>query len=388
MTGRLSSNTRFPITKKLRSRSAISAVVAVCLLLTNQGLSQEPNREEDLEQLRDEIAYLTLQLRQIRRKKGGLAGQLDATVVAVKIQEKRVSEARAARTIAAEALVGIEQHATKLEQDLALKRRALRQRLSALYRIGRQGYLRLILSIRAEEDLLPGLRHLRFLATRDASLLGRFMDTRSRLEAERAEILARRQEVEAWVEQESVRLTQLSRLERQQTTIMARLEREGNAISAQTERLRQKEIKLANFLDFLYGRAGTPLTGASMSRFQGVLDWPVQGTVKIGFGARLDSRYKTKVPHNGLDIATRPGSEARVVFPGKVLFAAPFQGYGLTAVVNHPGRFFTLYAGLQRLHVQQGDMVSLGAVVGRTGEHLYFELRVENQPVDPNEWLR
>jgi septal ring factor EnvC (AmiA/AmiB activator) len=214
------------------------------------------------------------------------------------------------------------------------------------------------------------------------------METRDELAAERVEILSRQEEVDAWVEQESVRLAQLSRLRQQQRTILARLEREGSKISAEAERLRKKEVKLANFLDFLYGRAGTPLSGTPMNRFQGVLDWPVKGKVTTGFGPRLDSRYRTQVPHNGLEITTRPNSEARVVFPGKVLFAAPFQGYGLTAVVNHPGRFFTLYAGLQRLQVKQGDMVSLGAVVGRTGEHLYFELRVENQPVDPREWLR
>lgn len=364
------------------------AALTATVLLTGEGYSQEPNREEELAVLRDEIYGLTVQLRRIRREKGGLAGQLDETVIAVSLQEKKVSEARAAGAIAGAALARIEEHAEVLEEDLARKRDELRQRLSALYRIGRQGYFRLILSIRAEQDLLPGIRQLRFLATRDASLLSRFLNTQNELEAERVVILDRRQEVDEWLELESVRLEQLSRLQQQQRSILAKLEREGSALSAQTERLRQKEVKLANFLDFLYGRAGSPLSGTPMNRFQGVLDWPVQGTIKTGFGPRLDDRYRTKVPHNGIEIATRLGTEARVVFPGKVIFAAPFQGYGLTAVVNHPGRFFTLYAGLQRLHVRQGDMVSLGAVVGRTGEHLYFELRVENEPVDPQEWLR
>lgn len=364
------------------------AIVVVSLFVAGNGFGQQPNREEELEILRDEISTLTLQLRQIRREKGGLKGQLEQTVVALNLQEKRVSEAREAGAIAANSLARIENHAKELEQDLITKRRELRQRLSALYRIGRQGYLRLILSIRSEQDLLPGIRQLRFLATRDANLLGRFMSTQSELEKERVEILDRREEVDAWVELESVRMAQLSRLQKQQRSIMARLVREGSALSAQTERLRRKEVKLANFLDFLYGRAGSPLSGTPMNRFKGVLDWPVQGTVTTGFGPRTDDRYRTKVPHNGLEILTQPGNQARVVFPGKVLFAAPFQGYGFTAVVKHPGRFFTLYAGLERLQVQQGDMVSLGTVVGRTSDHLYFELRVENRPVDPKEWLR
>ena len=76
------------------------------------------------------------------------------------------------------------------------------------------------------------------------------------------------------------------------------------------------------------------------------------------------------------------------VFPGKVLFAAPFQGFGLTAIVHHPGRVFSLYAGLDELQVEQNDMLSLGQVIGVSSDSIYFEIRVENQPVDPQGWLR
>ena len=82
------------------------------------------------------------------------------------------------------------------------------------------------------------------------------------------------------------------------------------------------------------------------------------------------------------------GAEVRVVFPGKVLFAAPFQGYGLTAVVHHPGRVFSLYAGLEELKVGAEDVLSLGQVIGIAKDTLYFEIREENRPVDPAQWLR
>jgi septal ring factor EnvC (AmiA/AmiB activator) len=77
-----------------------------------------------------------------------------------------------------------------------------------------------------------------------------------------------------------------------------------------------------------------------------------------------------------------------VVYPGKVLFAAPFEGYGLTAVVFHPGRVFTLYAGLSELRKAKEDMVSLSDTVGLATDKLYFEIRVENRPDDPLLWLR
>jgi len=56
--------------------------------------------------------------------------------------------------------------------------------------------------------------------------------------------------------------------------------------------------------------------------------------------------------------------------------------------VQHPGRVFTLYAGLGTMRVAKEDMVSLGDAVGLAADKLYFEIRVENHPEDPLTWLR
>jgi septal ring factor EnvC (AmiA/AmiB activator) len=197
-----------------------------------------------------------------------------------------------------------------------------------------------------------------------------------------------RAEVQAWLGQESSRFAELTRLQQRQTTLLARLERERQSLTVQTAELSDKERKLANFLDFLYGRTPTALSGTPVQNFKGVLDWPIQARVERGFGPTLDPVYGTRVPHNGLDLATAAGAEVRAVFPGKVLFAAPFQGYGLTAVVHHPGRVFSLYAGLGELRVEAQDVLSLGQVIGIAADTLYFEIREENRPVDPAQWLR
>jgi septal ring factor EnvC (AmiA/AmiB activator) len=124
-----------------------------------------------------------------------------------------------------------------------------------------------------------------------------------------------------------------------------------------------------------------------MQQFRGILDWPAAGKVVERFGPRLDPRYHTQVPHNGVDLETTAGGEVKAVYPGKVLFAAPFEGYGLTVVVHHPGRVLTLYAGLSELRKAKDDMVSLAEIVGLAADRLYFEIRVENHPEDPVSWL-
>jgi septal ring factor EnvC (AmiA/AmiB activator) len=57
-------------------------------------------------------------------------------------------------------------------------------------------------------------------------------------------------------------------------------------------------------------------------------------------------------------------------------------------IVQHPGRAFTLYAGLGETAVGQGAVLSLGESLGVAGEQLYFEIRIQNRPEDPLLWLR
>ena len=68
-----------------------------------------------------------------------------------------------------------------------------------------------------------------------------------------------------------------------------------------------------------------------------MLDWPAPGRMVRGFGPRLDPRYGTRVPHNGIELAVEPGTPVRAVYPGKVLFAAPFRGYGPTVSTSRSG---------------------------------------------------
>ena len=78
----------------------------------------------------------------------------------------------------------------------------------------------------------------------------------------------------------------------------------------------------------------------------------------------------------------------RAVFPGRVVYAQALEGYGETVIVRHAGRVYTLYAGMGEISVAVDELLSLGQEVGSADGGLYFEIREENRPVDPSEWIR
>jgi septal ring factor EnvC (AmiA/AmiB activator) len=350
--------------------------------------AQKPSREAELAALRMEIARLTERLAAARKAQSGLQGEIDAVEVELRLGEARLTEATTARDLAARRVADGEREVARLQGALDTARDDLKRHLTGLYRLGRQGYLRLFLSLKPDRRLLPSIRLMRYLARRDRSAIDRYQEARVNLDRERDQLVARRQETERWIASERTRRQQMVAVRHRKEALLAQLQKESQTLSARTTELGDRAKKLAGFLDLLYGRAQGDPAGTPMQQFRGVLDWPLAGKVTAGFGSILDPRYRTRVPHNGVDLAAAAGAPVKVVFPGKVLYAAPFQGYGETVIVQHPGRVFTLYAGLSSMRVGKEDMLSLGDTVGLASDKLYFEIRVENRPEDPLNWLR
>jgi septal ring factor EnvC (AmiA/AmiB activator) len=364
-------------------------MIAAVLLPQLRAQHSQPPRERDLAEIRREIVRLEGELGAARARERGLAEALAAAEIDLALQERRVAEAGAARELAEARVAEAEAEVGRLGGELEAARASLERRLAGLYRLGREGPLRLLLAVEPGADLPSAVRLLRFLVRRDARAVEGYVAARERLLAERRRLSEERREGERWLAEAEGRRRELVAARGRQARLLARARAEREDLAERTEGLIDKERKLSNLLDFLYGRARAPLSGRPIQEFHGVLDWPVAGAVTVPFGRRTDPRYRTEVPHNGIEIA--PGEAAarvRAVYPGRVLFAAPFEGYGPTVVVHHAGRVFTLYAGLAELLVGQGDVLELGDPLGTVTGALYFEIRSENKPEDPMGWLR
>jgi murein DD-endopeptidase MepM/ murein hydrolase activator NlpD len=118
---------------------------------------------------------------------------------------------------------------------------------------------------------------------------------------------------------------------------------------------------------------------------------PVRGRVSRGF---LPSATNPGLRHRGIDIATREGSPIYAPASGIVVYAGQDDVLGLMLTIDHGGGFKTIYGHNSRLHVRIGDKVFRGDVIGLTGNtgestapHLHYEVRRDDQSVDPMGFL-
>ena len=345
-------------------------------------------REAELERIRGEIAALTARLGESERRAAGLAGEIERLSIELSLQERRVAEAVRAHELANTRVATAGERIAELEARLAGERTRLESRVAGLYRLGRHGTVRLAFALEPGAEPVGAIRLLRYLVRRDAASVERFEELGARLAVERAGLENERSAAADWLAQQASRRDELARLERRQADLLAGTRGESARLALRARQLTERAERLSALLDALYGREEAALAGRPIQEFRGLLTWPARGRVTSGFGPRLDPRYRTRVPHNGVDLATIPGEEVRAVYPGKVVFAAEFEGYGPTVVLQHAGRAFTLYAGLERISVERDDLLSLNAVMGHAAAMLYFEVRVGNVPEDPERWVR
>ena len=122
---------------------------------------------------------------------------------------------------------------------------------------------------------------------------------------------------------------------------------------------------------------------------------PTWGWLSSGQGWRIDPLRPTMWQHHwGIDIAADIGTPVLTSAPGMVTFAGWYAGYGQTIYVDHGSGWTTLYAHLNRIDVQVGQVLQRGETIGAvgsngrsTGPHLHFEIRLNNRPVDPMKYL-
>jgi len=124
------------------------------------------------------------------------------------------------------------------------------------------------------------------------------------------------------------------------------------------------------------------------------LIWPVNGRITSSFGWRTHPIKKTRLFHNGLDIAVPAGTVVRAAASGEVVHSGWMNGFGYTVIIDHGRGVETLYAHNSRVTVAEGSMVNKGQQISvsgstglSTGPHLHFGVLRNGKPLNPSNYL-
>jgi murein DD-endopeptidase MepM/ murein hydrolase activator NlpD len=118
---------------------------------------------------------------------------------------------------------------------------------------------------------------------------------------------------------------------------------------------------------------------------------PVSGaTDGRNFGHRRVFNGQARAPHSGADLRAATGTPIHASNRGRVVLAKDLFFSGNAVFLDHGVGLYSVYLHLSEIHVEPGDTVERGEVIGLagatgrvTGPHLHWGARVLDARVDP-----
>jgi len=345
--------------------------------------------DERLRRVRERKQSIERDVARLRGQERSLLADVERLELEVRLRSEQLRETQLVLHRASEQMDATLRRVRELDASVAQARPQLAARARALYKMGELSYVRMLLSVEQPADMLRGYRFVSALARRDREKM-------AALRANLATLAATRDD--------------LQRKTREAMSLRAELDRARRALEADRQRkselltsiVEKKETHAAYLqeLEEAEGKLGQLLSGLGaadidvpITVFKGALPWPARGRVRVAFGRHKHPRFETYTLHNGIEIEAPVDTPVTAVHDGTVAFADQFLGYGLMVIVDHGGKNHTLYAHLAEARVRPGQHVSAGDVVGTVGASgvdgpgLYFEIRSQGKPQDPQEWL-
>ncbi len=352
-------------------------------------------RAAELESLRAQIQDVEASIQQAGSRSEELLQEL---------QEFESAAARVAGTIAElqgriaekkDALARLEAEQNTQEAALSNEQKLLAQQIRVAYKTGRNDYIKLLLN--QEDPALVGrvLAYHKYLNRARTQRITTVTAALEQIIATQQSIASEAQQLTQLQASEETRLDEYSAYRRARGKTLQQLEEYTRDQNRQLEMLQRDEAELALLIAKLQEQESIVERYENLPPFaslKGTLNWPLDGRFAHRFGQQ---KKGGRLRWQGVIIQAQNGADIHAVSTGKVIFAEWFRNMGLLLILDHGDGYMSLYGHNQALIKKSGDWVKTGEVIARAGDTggqqeaaLYFEIRKNGTPENPQLWCR
>jgi murein DD-endopeptidase MepM/ murein hydrolase activator NlpD len=371
-------------------------VYQACLAY-NQGIGQQVNNEQQLQNIQSKIGAIQDQINAIYALINSLNSQIDA-------QKTLIAQTQAAIDVLDRKIRFTEASLTRLHAGMSVRDALLNQRLRYVDDHGSVNYVELVLTANTFNDLMNRMIGAQQVASSDRKLLDELGTERAQFDQTNAELGIQKNQEDVLLKQQQATEADLEKnvsTQKQAIVIAQQLEAQLRAQYAEIQAQRALIDAQVAALQQKYDAAARAAGGGN-----GVFAWPLPACgyscISQGFGCSTFylEPYDASCPyphriHTGVDIAG-PNRSAVVAADTGVIYLYPWStGYGNYIIIFHGNGYSTHYGHLAAFaNVTSGQIIARGDLIGyegstgwSTGPHLHFEIRVGNVYKNPCIWL-
>lgn len=381
--------------KRLQRLLRAMAITGSMLLLgvTVSATAELDENRRTLEEIQRRIDQTAKSLEAKQTAEHSLAADLQTVETEISRLGGRLAEQKRRRATLESEVAATEAAATAARRAADASEADVRRRLPALYKGGEAGLVKILFSPSSPARMAQDYDFLGRIVRRDRELLATYRRQLAELQTALARLALLRREQQATLAALAENQKTARQALRLKEELLVQVRRDRQALALALDELRERAGRLAALVKRLESeksREYSEKVGLFSAR-KGRLPWPVEGTIRIGFGTGRHPELGTMYDSHGIEIAAAGEKPIRAVAPGRVLFANWFKGYGNLLIIDHGDSYYSLYAQASRLSSKVGDLLAAGEVLGYSGlegsKGVYFEIRRGGTPVDPLAWL-
>jgi len=368
--------------------------------------------KDELRKIQRDIRTHKKKLESVKKVESSVLQELQKTTVELNKIEKQLTEQKKKVKKIKASISDLEADINRNKQSIDSQSALLKKRLRVLQRMSTTNDTMLILVTKEDaSQIFKTLRYISDISTYDYNLINKYRETVKSL-SEKQKELSRQYES---IKQEETKLVKidnsLKQKKKEREVLLSSVRKEKDAYEKMIRELQEasnrlsriiqesekKETELRKKKDSKKETASKEdiVEDSAFARLKGRLSWPVNGSIALQYGTRVDPIFNLPVFRSGIHIKTSENASADAVYDGKVVFADDFKGYGKLVIISHGSGYHTLYGNLSSIFLRNGAIIKKGDSIGNVGESnviganaLYFEVRYKGRPLDPMQWLK
>jgi murein DD-endopeptidase MepM/ murein hydrolase activator NlpD len=357
-------------------------------------LSDKQNQAKQIQGL---MNGLQQQIKQARDQESQLQAVIAALDTRIHQTEQSITDAQAKLDQIGVDLSDARAQLVRTQAKLAADKQQLRQELVFIYKEGGTSTINQVLGSSTFNQFWQKLIDLRRLASSQQTMLKtvqqeeievtnlvtKISDEQNQQKDLLAKLHAQANDLQVELGARQLAVADLERVKAEDAQKLADAERSLKEVNAEVDAIKAE-------------MAAAAARGGGNGHFV----WPEQGPLTQGFGCTSypfepwDPNCPQHHFHSGIDIGAVWGTPIAAGDSGIAYTYVSSYGYGLHVIMVHGNGWVSIYGHLAQFAVGNGQAVGRGQVIGyegstgnSTGPHLHFEIRLNDVPQNPLQYL-
>jgi septal ring factor EnvC (AmiA/AmiB activator) len=346
--------------------------------------SQIKELEKHLSEQQDELLSVNIKERDILGEIERLEMELAKNREALRELSGQIEEIE-------EAIQDGQRSTRALNRSLRVAEGYFHMRLKALYKYGRSGYVRLLMSSESLQEFERTVKYMKSIMDQDRVIFERIEKQSGKIESELARLAENKAALEVLKKARGARTMLVERYIESKVFLLMKAHEEKEFYAKAVGELKEASQALNQTLKHLGSEEGQRALPQGFAHMKGKLPLPLEGRIVKHVTGSGSSPF---MHHKGVFIAGSPGQEVKSIFPGRIDYSDWFKGYGQLMIINHGAHYYTVFAHLEERIKDKDEIVSGGEPVGIAGDPgwnlgtgVYFEIRRGGEHLDPERWL-